>query len=195
MMRRYSQLIRLVSQIKPSSIVEVGVHRAIRADAMCREALVHRPDVTYFGFDVFEHETAQFHADALNGKGIPLEAIARGKLSAIAASFMQFNYRLFVGDTRTTLHGDPIKADIAFIDGDHRVEVIRGDYEALKECACVTLDDFYVKGPKGELPDLDRYGSNRVVEEIAASGKRVQILDSADRCNHGAIAKLAVVWR
>jgi hypothetical protein len=106
MMRRYSQLIRLVSQIKPASIVEVGVHRAIRADAMCREALVHRPDVTYFGFDVFEHETAQFHADALNGKGIPLEAIARGKLSAIAASFMQFNYRLFVGDTRTTLHGE-----------------------------------------------------------------------------------------
>lgn len=192
MMQRYRQLVQLVSEIKPASIVEVGVHRAIRADAMCREALVHRPDVTYFGFDVFEHETAQFHADALNGKGIPPEAIARGKLSAIAASFLRFNYRLFVGDTRVTLHGDPIKADFAFIDGDHRVSVIRGDYEALSESGCIVFDDYYTPGPRGQLPDLSKFGANAIVDELAAT-HRVDILPVKDPCNHGAFTQLAVV--
>lgn len=192
MMLRYRQLIRLVSEVKPRSIVEVGVHRAIRAQAMCLEALRHRPDVTYFGFDVFEYEDEAFHAAALNGKGVPAEAMARSKLSNIAAAHMRFNYRLFVGDTRATLHNDPIKADFAFIDGDHRVEVIRGDYEALAGSACIVFDDYYTPGPKGQLPDLARYGANAIVDELAAT-RNVEILPVKDACNHGGYTQLAVV--
>ena len=192
MMVRYRQLVRLVSQVKPASIVEVGVHKGVRAQAMCIEALRHRPDVTYFGFDVFEHEDEQFHAEALNGKGIAPEAAARSKLSAIAAAHMRFNYRLFVGDTRSTLHGDPVKADLAFIDGDHRVSVIRGDYEALARSKCIVFDDYYTPGPKGQLPDLSKFGANAIVDELSATHS-VEILPVKDPCNHGAFTQLAVV--
>jgi hypothetical protein len=192
MMLRYRQLNRLVAELKPHSIVEVGVHRAIRAQAMCLEALTHHADVSYFGFDVFEHEDAEFHAEALNGKGIPQEAMARSKLSAIAASYMRFNYRLFVGDTRVTLHGDPINADFAFIDGDHRVPVIRGDYQALAGSRCIVFDDYYTPGPKGQIPDLSKFGANAIVDELAATHS-VEILPVKDPCNHGAFTQLAVI--
>lgn len=189
---RYHQLTRLISERRPATIVEVGVHRALRAEAMCLEALRHRADVTYFGFDVFEHEDEKFHAAALNGKGIAAESVARGRLSALAAKYMKFNYRLFVGDTRATLHNDPIKADFAFIDGDHRVAVIRGDYEALADSGCIVFDDYYTPGPKGELPDLSKFGANAIVDALAATNK-VDILPVKDHCNHGAFTQLAVV--
>jgi hypothetical protein len=191
---RYHQLTQLIAERKPASIVEVGVHRAIRAEAMCLEALRHRADVTYFGFDVFEHEDEKFHADALNGKGIPAESVARGKLSALSAAYMKFNYRLFVGDTRVTLHNDPIKADFAFIDGDHRAEVIRGDYAALAESGCIVFDDYYTAGPRGELPDLSKFGANAIVDALADT-HNVEILPVKDPCNHGAFTQLAVVTR
>jgi hypothetical protein len=191
---RYSQLLSIVDKVKPATIVEVGVHRGIRADMMCRAALLHRPDVTYFGFDVFASESMEFHALALNGKGAPSEAQARTRLSAIGAAFMRFNYRLFVGDTRVTLHNDPIKADFAFIDGDHRVSVIRGDYEALKDSGCIVFDDYYTPGRSGELPNLDEYGANRIVDSLAETHD-VSFLPTKDRCNHGAFTQLAVVTR
>jgi len=192
MMVRYRQLVSLVAQLKPRSIVEVGVHRGIRSQEMCLEALLHRPDVSYTGFDVFEHEDLEFHVAALNGKGICYEAQARAKLSAIAAANLRFNYRLVVGDTRETLHSNPIKADFVFIDGDHRVEVIKGDYLALADSKCIVFDDYYTKGPKGELPDLSRLGANAVVDELRKT-RKVEILPMKDLCNHGAYTQLAVV--
>lgn len=188
MAKRYEQMLPLVDSVKPRTIVEVGVHGALRANILCRRALTYGP-VHYIGYDVFDTVSPQFQSDALNGKGMPSEARARERLDRIAQERPGFSYELVIGDTRKTLHRKGVVADFAFIDGDHRVEAIRGDYEALSLSKCVVFDDYYRPGKRGELPDLGQYGANAVADELAG----VEILPEGDRCDHGAISHLAVV--
>jgi hypothetical protein len=148
--------------------------------------------VRYIGWDVFETMDAVFQAQALNGKGIAERAIAEARLQSVRERWENFDWQLIEGDTRKTLHGGSVKADLAFIDGDHRVEVIRGDARAL-QCPVMVFDDYYMLGPDGSLPDLEHYGANRVVDEYTAAGARVTVLPVLDKCNHGAMAALAVV--
>lgn len=191
MAKRYEQLYPLIDQVKPKKIVEIGVHRALRGAAMSRAALEHRKSVEYVGYDVFDQATPEFQQQALNGKGAPSEAMARERLRSIGG--LQFSF--VVGDTRETLGGQKVKADFAFIDGDHRVDAVRSDYAALADCPCVVFDDYYRPGPDGRIPDLTKYGANAVVDELAVQGMRVEILPAADECKHGGYSHLAVVWK
>ena len=193
MAKRYLQMLGLVAEAKPSIIVEVGVHKAIRAAMLCNEAMRHSKSVRYIGFDVFETMGEEFQKEALNGKGTPMESDARRMLNTVANTYLSFGYELRVGDTRDTLHGTSVPADFAFIDGDHRVEAIRGDWLSLNGSKMVVFDDFYLPGFRGELPDLRKFGANTVVEEARENGWSVEILPTGDVCNHGAIAHLAVV--
>lgn len=195
MAKRYDQLLPLIMQAKPAVIAEVGVHRGMRAMIMCETAvMVRKEPVRYIGFDVFETMDQQFHDAALNGKGIPQRAIAEARMQSVAERYPGFSWEFREGDTRDTLHGQKVAADFAFIDGDHRVEVIRGDAMGL-QCPVMVFDDYYRPGPDGRLPDLALYGANVVVDELQAAGARVEILPAADLCNHGAVAHLAVVRR
>lgn len=194
-MRRYRQMVDLVAQVKPRTIIEVGVHEGKRAVMLCEAALKYRrhdKTILYTGFDVFDTESAEFQQAALNGKGTTSEQRARDRLTALVP-LLEFDF--VVGDTAKTLKGKLYMADFAFIDGDHRVEVIRSDYQALKGSTCVAFDDYYRPGAAGEIPDLDKYGANQLVDELKAEGRRVEILPQGDRCNHGAMAHIAVVWR
>lgn len=191
MAKRYEQLLPLIDKVKPVRIVEVGVHTALRGLAMCRQALVHRHEVEYVGYDVFEEASDEFQAQALNGKGTPSQAKATERLSRVPG----LSHSFVVGDTRETLGGKKVKADFAFIDGDHRVEAIRSDYAALASCRCVVFDDYYVAGRDGKIPDLNVYGANEVVNELARSGRAVSVLPVGDVCKHGGMSHLAVVWR
>lgn len=194
MAQRYDQMEALVRNAKPASIVEVGVHRGTRASKMCEWALRSHDDaLVYVGFDVFDTVGEQFHVDALNGKGLPSESFAAGRLDAVAARHRgRMSWAFSIGDTRKTLHGSTIPCDFAFVDGDHRVDAIRGDAAAL-DCPVIVFDDYYLPGPNGELPDLTLYGANAVVEEYRAAGASVELLPHKDRCDHGAYAVLAVV--
>jgi hypothetical protein len=190
--KRYEQIKALIDSAKPSAIVEVGVHRAMRAMLMSEWALGHRKDVSYLGFDVFETMDKSFHEAALNGKGIPSKAMAEARMVSVAERFHGFQWKFIEGDTRITLHGSHVKCDFAFIDGDHRVDVIRGDAGAL-DCPLIVFDDYYLAGDS--LPDLDKFGANRVVEELKDDGWSIDILPAGDRCDHGGIAHLAVARR
>ncbi len=191
MAKRYEQLLPLIDKVKPVRIVEVGVHTALRGLAMCRQALLHRQEVEYVGYDVFEEASDEFQAQALNGKGTPSQAKAIERLSRVPG----LSHSFVVGDTRETLGGKKVKADFAFIDGDHRVEAIRIDYAAVSSARCIVFDDYYRAGKDGKSPDLSRYGANSVVDELAAAGRRVEILPVGDLCKHGGMSHLAVVWR
>lgn len=195
MAKRYNQLLSLIAEVKPRKIVEVGVHRGKRAAAMSIEMMRHVHEGEYLGFDVFDTMGEAFQKAALNGKGTPTEKEARAALSPVAAAYLGFKYRFVIGDTAKTLHGNPIDCDFAFIDGDHRVSAIRGDWEAVSGAKIVVFDDYYSPGMSGQIPDLKRYGSNAVVDELMESGKHVAILPVADLCNHGAYTQLAVVWQ
>lgn len=195
---RYAQLVDLVRRVKPRCIVEVGVHRAARARLLCREALALSRAVTYIGFDVFETMDPAFHDAAMNGKGIPAEREARAALDELVRQNPgRFTYELRIGDTRKTLHGQLVHADLAWIDGDHRVEAILGDYLALRKCPVVALDDYIESGPAGEGPDLTQYGANEVVRRIVESGeaRSITLLPARDLCRHGGYARIAVVER
>lgn len=192
MAKRYDQILTLIDTVKPRMIAEVGVHRGMRAMLMCERALQHLAEVRYIGWDVFETMDEAFQAAALNGKGIPQREVAEARLQSVRARWDNFDWQLIEGDTRKTMHGSRTKADFAFIDGDHRVEVIRGDAAAL-DCPLMVFDDYYLPGPDGSLPDLERYGANRVVDEYTAAGAQVTVLPALDKCDHGAMAALAVV--
>lgn len=196
MAKRYEQMLPLVEKVRPRRIVEVGVHRALRAVALCAEALVHTGEVEYVGYDVFETLGEQFQEDALNGKGMVTEKAARERLANLQNRMRgRFEFSFIVGDTRETLHGQSVKADFAFIDGDHRVDAIEGDYAALSGCRVVVFDDYYRPGEDGSIPDLSIYGANAVVDRLAAEGKRTEILPKGDLCKHGGVSHLAVVYR
>jgi hypothetical protein len=187
-MSRYDQLIALVNEAKPRIIAEVGTHRAARAVAMCRAALKFHPDVRYIGFDVFETKDAAFHDAAMNGKGIPAKAEAEAALDKIKAEHPGFSYALHVGETSDTLHNKrDVVADLAFIDGDHRLSVILDDYAALAGSVTIALDDYITPGPHGAMPDLNMYGCNRLVDELG-----FDLLPVKDPCRPGWFAQIAV---
>jgi hypothetical protein len=190
MAKRYEQMLPLIDEVQPRVIVEVGVHGALRANLLCRRALKYGP-VHYIGYDVFDTMGEKFQADALNGKGTAKESRARERLDAICRDNPKFSYELKIGDTRKTLHGHGVKADFAFIDGDHRVDAIEGDYAALASGKCVVFDDYYRPGKGGQIPDLSEYGANAIVDALPED--RVSILDCGDKCDHGAVSHLAVV--
>lgn len=183
MAKRYEQMLALVDEIRPKSIIEVGVHRGMRAKMLCEHATKYGR-VTYTGFDVFDLSDPEFQEAALNGKGMPSKSIAESRLDPLT----WLSYSFVVGDTRETLHDKPRHADFAFIDGDHRVDAIRGDYEALKSCKVVVFDDYYVGDGK---PDLTLYGANAVVDALPP--ELVEILPLGDECKHGGFSHLAVV--
>lgn len=194
MAKRYDQMQELVEHVRPERIVEIGVHRGVRAAKMCRWAICsHKSPVEYVGYDVFDTVGNDFHAAALNGKGEPNRDSAERRLGNVSGAG-RLKWQMVVGDTRQTLHGATVRCDFAFVDGDHRVDAIRGDAAAL-DCPLIVFDDYYLPGPNGELPDLGLYGANAVVEEYRAAGAAVELLPHKDRCNHGAYAVLAVVRR
>lgn len=177
---RYGQLVELVSKYKPRSIVEIGVHRGARSAAMMAEAMRYG-EVVYVGYDVFDTKDRSFHEAAFNKKGIARERDAEAALLGVGVPKGAFSF--VVGDTSETLHGKNVCADFVFIDGDHRVEVIAGDYEAVKSSKVVVFDDYYTEGP-----DIDRVGCNKVLE-----GLDFELLPEKDAVSGGGYTQLAVV--
>lgn len=170
-MRRYDQLVEIARLFQPKTIIEIGVHEGHRARRMLEVC-----KASYLGFDVFETKDPTFHVEAYNGKGIPSEQKARNLLK-------DFDVEFIIGDTRETLHGKEFVADLVFIDGDHRVEVIKGDYEAVKGSKIVVFDDFYTGGP-----DITKVGCNLVVENL-----NYHLLPIKDPIIHGGYTQLCIV--
>lgn len=190
MRNRYEHLALLIEQYKPASIIEVGVHRGMRAVYMVREAMKYQNFVDYKGFDVFETLGVEFQELVLNGKGMATEAQALVAMHALKTEFGdRFRFELLVGKTQDTLHETSYVADFVFIDGDHRVEAIEADYAALKASPVVVFDDYYVTDPAGGIPDLNKYGANKVCDPI----QNAKILPHGDQCKHGGLSHLVLV--
>jgi hypothetical protein len=186
---RYDQLLDLIDESRPRTIIEVGVARAERACAMCLRALRYRSDVHYIGYDVFETMDAAFHAAAYNLKQVLSRSACAERLAAIQKQHEGFTFSLVTGDTRDTLHHKPVVADLVFIDGDHRIDAIHGDYQALRGSSIVVLDDYYVSDERG-CPDIEFVGCNRLVDNM--NGRAVLLPDS-DAVRDGGRVQMAVV--
>lgn len=155
---RYQYLHKIAQHLQPQKIVEIGVAKGVNAQVMCSLT----PNVEYHGYDVFELKDGdkEWHHMVGNGKDVFAEDKIRNRLEPTGA-----NVNLHKGLTQETLWGNNIKADLAFIDGDHRVEAIRGDFEAVKESRVIVFDDYYIDGKHSEY-EIDKFGCNQIVDEL-----------------------------
>ncbi len=178
---RYTQIIDLIREVKPSSIVEIGTWNGFRAMEMAKEALKYNRCVMYYGFDLFEFATDETDKEEKNVKPhYTMENVSRF-LREFKNNNPGFNYRLIAGNTRETL--SEMAVDFAFIDGGHSVETIQSDYVKLRKSKVVLFDDYYEGGIDTEL-----YGCNKIVESLDH-----KVLPIADPVSGGGQTKLVVV--
>lgn len=165
---RYDFLIKLIELIKPETIVEIGVHKGIRAESMCRQALRYKKNVTYTGYDLWE--LLVDHKLVSNGKGPSTRAEVDKKLNLLKQKNKSFNYELVQGDTEHTVSLDT-RADLVFIDADHRDWAIQRDYLRCKNSRFCVLDDVYD-------PPIAGLGANDLIVD---PDTMVKVLQSQDR--------------
>lgn len=180
--RRYRQLLAIAAERKPKSIIEIGVFQGQRAIELIDAASLHAPvnTITYFGFDLFEGLTPELLKSELSKTPDPKDAVTKrlegtGAQAEVVAGFTQQT----IPDLRE--QGRLANADLIFIDGGHAIDTIRSDWRNLEplmhDDSVVVFDDYYV-----DCPDrIDKFGCNRVLEEIDRTRYDVEILPDVDR--------------
>jgi uncharacterized Rossmann fold enzyme len=204
MTKRYRQLDEIIETMQPRKIVEIGTNAGVNAERMCKEALKYRDKIHYTGYDLFEEATPETNRAEKNGKGAAKEAEVAARLAKIPG----LTFELVKGNTKTTLHGTDMVADLVFVDGGHSVETIRGDYEAIKGSACIVFDDYYVAGvdtakhgcnellkslPHELMPRVDTHGGVSI--QLATVGYSRKWADAFKRIRDKDGMKSVAIWR
>ena len=163
---RYNYITEEIHKCKPSTILEIGTHVGLTARIMIEAAMVHKDDVFYYGFDMFDFMTEEMAVEEHHGKKLPTLNDAAKRLSP-------FPHKLKMGNTQKTLPkfkpDRPI--DFVFIDGGHSVETIQSDWENVERLmhdnTVVIFDDYYDDTEKvGCKPVVDSLGDEYVVEKL-----------------------------
>lgn len=205
-MSRYDVIFDLIDEVKPRSIIEIGVARAVRAKEMSARAMRHHKHFHYIGYDVFDSvgeyntpKAQEFHKQAHNHKRVESRRWCLRKLQNMAEgrhspAYPGFTFRLIEGRTQDTLHGKNVGADLVFIDGDHRTEVIRADYAAVRSSKLVIFDDYFIADERG-CPDTEKFGCNKVLDDFDPANMRWEWSQKADPCADKGKSQLLIVWR
>lgn len=181
-MSRYDTIVDLIKIFKPQSIVETGTWCGSNASRMITAAQQFHKEISYTGYDLFEDATDQTDTEEFNVKPHCKMAEVEGILKRTGAKI-----NLIKGNTRHTIRFH--MADFAYIDGGHSLETIENDYEALKRCNLIVLDDFYTPDEQGRMPDIKRVGCNLLVDRLPHA-----IINSRDPVEGGGYVNLALVF-
>ena len=156
---RYSQMLKVINDLQPNVVLEIGTHKAARPFEWSRYA-----DFKYYGFDVFEEGTDELNKKEFNGKGFCNQEHAEGVLDAA-----EIDHRLYKGLTSDTLpqflkeHDGLPFVDFAFIDGGHSIDTIQLDWDHVRQVmnpgGIVVFDDYYD-------PQIEGVGCNEVVKDL-----------------------------
>jgi hypothetical protein len=95
--QRYKQIIEIIDDTKPESIVEIGVWNGQRAIEMASAALIHHAKVSYHGFDLFETATDRTDQEEMNAKRHCTLADVRAKLNDFKKMNPGFSFKLTKG--------------------------------------------------------------------------------------------------
>ncbi|MFQ6056187.1 MAG: class I SAM-dependent methyltransferase [Methanosarcinales archaeon] len=143
---------KLIEENKYRRIMEIGVAVGGSAEEMIKGALKNFSEekIKYYGFDLFT--TAWY--DKYNGD--LMEDVER-KLAKTGADI-----NLFRGDTRkilkTVLEKIPL-IDFVYIDGGHKREEVKNDWEAVKRVVgsktLIVFDDYHLKGVKKVVDSIN----------------------------------------
>jgi len=147
---RYAQILDIIDETKPKSIVEIGTWSGSRAVQMIQRAAKHRPinEICYQGFDLFDTQTGEQFRRELSKAGWE-RAIVEKRIKATGA-----NIELVEGDTKKTLFVKrKSDCDLIFIDGGHSEDTIHNDgmiVTCMKGGVIAVFDDYYHAGkPEG----------------------------------------------
>lgn len=186
-MNRYEQLRDVVAmtadnttKAKPFRILEIGGYRGERARLMIAEATKRgRPEIHYFGFDLFEEWEPKVNAIE-GGKTKPPFSVAEFEKVLRSGTKVKV-VNLFRGNTRQTLPdnvpGLP-PMDIIFIDGGLSIDTIRNDVmqslQVLAPKGVMILDDYY--------PGNMGFGCAKMTEELRQmfGGASIEVLPTKD---------------
>ena len=157
---RYQYLLIGVTLTKPKSIIEIGLAQGERAYQMIQLASKYKANVRYTGYDVFHTKNSSWHRMVGNGKQVASKEVIKSLLNNLSK-----NISLIEGMTSETLWLNPQKADYVWLDGDHRVEAIQKDFEALKKSRVIVFDDYYVNGEHDGFT-VDKFGCNKIVDNL-----------------------------
>jgi len=149
-MLRYNQIIDIIQEQKPKTVLEIGTHKAVRPVEWYKAFKFDH----YYGFDVFEGGDLNLDEKEMNGKGRCTEENAHKVLKDIP-------HTLYKGLTSDTLMTFDKKVDFAFIDGGHSIETIQSDFNfvahLLNPGGVLVFDDYYT-------PERPGFGCNRVID-------------------------------
>ena len=183
-MSRYNQLLNIVAEVQPKTILEIGTWNGMRACEMALTALHFNESVHYYGFDLFEDANETTDREEFNVKAHNTHDAVSARLAMVQRKMPGFTFTLIKGNTRETMAIGTFCADLVFIDGGHSVDTIKSDYEAVKTSPVIVFDDYYQGGP-----DTSLYGANQAVDAIEG----VEVLPSTDPVAGGGTVSIAVL--
>ena len=157
---RYDYMLATVPILKPKKIIEVGIARGIRASQLIKLSKNFNSEINYIGYDVFDTKDDKFHEMVGNGKKVS----SKESIYNLLKQFTN-NVTLYEGETQDTLWGNNVVGDMVFIDGDHRVDAIRSDFQSLINSELIILDDYYINGFYKNF-DAKYFGCNKIIDEI-----------------------------
>ena len=157
---RYQYLLIGLCFVKPKSIIEVGLAKGVRAYQMIQLAMKYNASVSYCGYDVFDTKDQDWHKLVGNGKKVESKLKIEKRLKTLTS-----NVKLVEGMTKDTLWTSPNSADFVWLDGDHRLESIRKDFESLKNSKVIVFDDYYTTQEHNGF-SIEDFGCNKIVEKL-----------------------------
>tara|TARA_B100001057_G_scaffold91082_1_gene87415 strand:+ start:139 stop:789 length:651 start_codon:yes stop_codon:yes gene_type:complete len=176
--KRYSVILSTIFYYRPKSIIEIGVYRGVRAKEMIQAAQIFNKNIEYFGFDLFEMINKKIQKKELSKIPYSKKDI-KNNLSKYA------KVKLFKGYTSKTL--DKLKnkkVDLIFIDGGHRLNTIKNDWNKSKKFqkknTIIIFDDYYLDNKK----IIRNFGCNLVVNKIDEKKYSKKLFFFTDRFVH-----------
>ena len=176
--KRYSIILSTIFYYRPKSIIEIGVYRGVRAKEMIQAAQIFNKNIEYFGFDLFEMINQKIQKKELSKIPYSKKDI-KNNLSKYA------KVKLFKGYTSKTL--DKLKnkkVDLIFIDGGHRLNTIKNDWNKSKKFqkknTIIIFDDYYLDNKK----IIKNFGCNLVVNKLDEKKYSKKLFFFTDRFVH-----------
>jgi len=164
---RYTNIYRVIGEIAPKVIVEIGTYGGAVAKNMIYQAYYcnkTKHKIKYFGFDLFEQVSEELKNREFIGTMVPPTVDqVKERLKDVPADVV-----LSKGDTRETLKNIMLPlVDFIFIDGGHSRGTVESDWNNLQKFmhdkTVVIFDDYWtgLREDNGCRPLIDKLNRNK----------------------------------